>query len=81
MDCFKWGLMGHSGRNMEDFVDGRNLNCAKLTQEVSEEKNCRMRGKDCFCGILVKNVAAFCPCLKNLLQTKVKRFLLIALTK
>jgi hypothetical protein len=33
------------------------------------------------CGILVKNVADFCPCLKSLLETKVKRFLFIALTK
>ena len=34
-----------------------------------------------FCGILVKNVAAFCPCLKSLPEAKVKRFVLIALTK
>jgi hypothetical protein len=31
--------------------------------------------------ILVKNVAAFCPYLKSLSETKVKRFRLIALTK
>ena len=30
---------------------------------------------------MVKNVAAFCPCLKSLPETKVKRFRLIALTK
>jgi hypothetical protein len=29
----------------------------------------------------VKNVAAFCPCLKNLPEAKVKRFILIVLTK
>jgi hypothetical protein len=29
----------------------------------------------------VKNAAAFCPCLKSLPQCKVKRFILIALTK
>ena len=35
-----------------------------------------------FCDILVKNMAAFCYCLKSLLRlTKVKRFRLIALTK
>jgi hypothetical protein len=34
-----------------------------------------------FYGILVKNVAGFCPCLKNLAEAKVKRFILIALTK
>ena len=37
--------------------------------------------KDCFCGILVKNVADFCSCLKSLPEAKVKRFILIALTK
>jgi hypothetical protein len=34
--------------------------------------------KDCFCGTLVKNVATFCPCLKSLPETKVKRLGLIA---
>ena len=37
--------------------------------------------KDCFCGILVKNVATFCPCLKSLPEAKVKRLRSIALTK
>jgi hypothetical protein len=37
--------------------------------------------RDCFCGILVKNVTAFCPCLKKLPETKIKRLRLIALTK
>ena len=30
---------------------------------------------------LVKNVAAFCPCAKNLFEAKVKRFILTTLTK
>ena len=29
----------------------------------------------------MNNVAAFCPCLKSLLESKAKRFILIALTK
>jgi hypothetical protein len=29
----------------------------------------------------VKNVAAFCPCLKNMAEAKVKRFILITLPK
>ena len=66
---------------MEDFVAGSNLNCVDLAQEISKEKNFRMWHKDCFCGILVKNVATFCPCLKSLPETKVKRLRLIALTK
>ena len=34
-----------------------------------------------FCGILVKNVATFCPCLESLPEAKVKRLRLIASTK
>ena len=37
--------------------------------------------KDSFCGILVKNVATFCPCLKSLPEAEMKRLRLIALTK
>ena len=33
------------------------------------------------CDILVKNVATFCPCWKNLPEIKVKIFTLIALAK
>ena len=76
MECFKWGLMGYLSRNMEDFVAGSNLNCVDLTQEISKEKSFSMWHKACFCGILVKNVATFCPCLP---ETKVKSFGLIAL--
>jgi hypothetical protein len=77
----EWGLVGHPSRNMEDLVAGSNLNCVDLAQEISKEKNFRMWHKDYFCGILVKNVATFCPCLKSLPEAKVKRFRLIALTK
>ena len=38
-----------------------------------EEKNFIMWPRDCSCGSLVKNVAAFCPCPKNLPEAKVKR--------
>jgi hypothetical protein len=41
------------------FVAGSNLNCVDLAQEISKEKNFRMWHKDCFGGILVKNVATF----------------------
>jgi hypothetical protein len=80
VECFKWGLMGHPSRNMEDFVAGSNLNCVDLAQEISK-KNFRMWHKDCFCHILVKNVATFCPCLKSLPEAKAKRLRLITLTK
>ena len=66
---------------MEEFVFRGNLNCVDLAQEISKEKNFSMWHKDCLCGILVKNVATFCPCLKSLPEAKVKRLELIALTK
>ena len=66
---------------MEDFVAESDLNCADLAQEVSVEKNFSMWPRDCFCGILVKIVAALCHCLKSLPKSKVKRLKLIALTK
>ena len=81
VECFEWGLIGHLSRNMEDFVAGSDLNCIDMAQEISKEKNFRMWHKDCFCGILVKNVATFCPCMKSLPEAKVKRLRLIALTK
>ena len=65
---------------MEDFVAGSNMNCVDLAQEISNEKNFRLWHKDSFCGI-VNNVATFCPCLKSLPESKVKRLRLIALTK
>jgi hypothetical protein len=66
---------------MEDIVAVSDLNCADLAQEVSAEKIFSMCPRDCFCSILVKNIAAFCPCLKSLPEAKVKRLKLITLTK
>ena len=65
MECFKWGLVGHPSRNMEDFVAENDLNWADLAQEVPV-KIFSMWPRDCFCSILVKNMAAFCPCPKRL---------------
>ena len=48
------------------------------------EKNFSMWPRDCFCVILVnkiKYVAAFCPYLKSLPESEIKRFILIAMTK
>jgi hypothetical protein len=78
--CFKWSLMGYPGRTMEDFVTESDLNCADLPQEGSVE-NFNIWPRDCFRGILVKNVATFCPCLKCLPEAKVKRLRLIAFTR
>jgi hypothetical protein len=65
---------------VENFVAQSNFNCADLAQEVSEE-NFSMWHRGCFYGIFVKNMAAFCPCLKSLPEFKIKRFILIALIK
>jgi len=70
-----------SNRNMEDFLAMSDLNCADLAQEVLVEKNVIVWPSDCFCCILVKNMGAFCPCLKSVPEAKVKRLRLIALTK
>ena len=61
VECFKWDLMGHPSRTMEDFVAGSDLNCVDLAQEISKEKYFSMWHRDCLCGILVENVAAFLP--------------------
>jgi hypothetical protein len=78
---FKWGIMGHPTRNIEDIGAKGVFNCVDLAQELSVEKNFSMWPRDCSCDIFGKNVAAFCPCLKSLPQAKIKRFILIALTK
>jgi hypothetical protein len=67
VECFKWGLVGHTSRNMEDHCGTEgNFNCGGLAQQVSEEKNFSMWHRDCSCDNLVKNIAAFCPCLNSL---------------
>jgi hypothetical protein len=82
MECFKWGLMGQPIRNMKDSGAKGHLICVGLlAQEVSVEMDFNMWPRDCFCGVLVKNVAAFCHCLKRLPEAKIKRFILIALIK
>jgi hypothetical protein len=32
--CFKWGLMDHPSRNIEEFIVENNVNCANLDQEM-----------------------------------------------
>jgi hypothetical protein len=50
-------------------------------QGALEGKNFNMLPKDHSCGTLMKDVAAFCPCPKNLSRAKVERFKLIASAK
>lgn len=71
VECCKHGLMGHVGRSMDDRGAEGDLHCPGLGQEVSG-KNFSVLSRNCSCDILVKNVAAFCPCLKSLTKAKVK---------
>ena len=72
--CFRHCLMGHTSRNMKEKCSENDLNYGGLTQEVSEKKNFNMLPRDHSCDILVKKVAAFCPCLKSLPEAKVNIF-------
>ena len=81
VECFKWGLMGHPRKNMEDFVTEWFELCRPGPRGFNGKLFFDRWPRDCFCGILMKNVAAFCPCLKSLPESKVKRFILISLTK
>jgi hypothetical protein len=40
-----------------------------------------LNSRDLSYGVLMKNVAAFCPCLMSLPEANGKRFILITLTK
>ena len=64
---------------MEDSGTKSYLSCRGLTQVVSDE-NISMWPRDCF-YILVRSVAAFFPCLKSLLEAKVKKSGLILLAE
>jgi hypothetical protein len=74
--------MGYASKTMKDSFVEIDLNCADLggPRGFSGEEFQYMVYR-LFCGILVKNVAAFCPCLKSLPEVKVKKFILITLTK
>jgi hypothetical protein len=62
--------MGYPIRNKEHFASEGDLNCGSMVLEVSEEKDFSMWPRDCSCDTLVKNVAAFCHCPKNLPELK-----------
>jgi hypothetical protein len=60
-ECFKWKLMHHTNRNMEDSGADSELNCLGLAGEVSRLKNFSIWLRNCSYGMLSKNLAAFCP--------------------
>lgn len=67
MECYKWCLVSHTRRNMEDSGAECNLNCGGLDQEVSEENIC-MCHRNSSWDIL----ATFCPYVKSLPEAKLK---------
>lgn len=67
---------------MEDSVAGGDFNCVGLlAQEDSVVENFSMWPRDSSCDVLVKNMAAFCNCLKSLPEARVKRSRLPVLSK
>jgi hypothetical protein len=77
-------LMEHPNRNIEDIGDKCDLKCGILSLEISEEKNFSRWprcGSSMLCDILVKDMPAFCSCLKSLPVAIVNRLIIIALTK
>ena len=66
--------MSYLIRHMEAPSAEGDLNCVGLlSQEVSMEKNVKMWPRDCFGDILMKNMVAFCHCLKSPPEAKAKR--------
>lgn len=72
--------MVHTNGNIKDSGAEVELNCGGLAQDILENNFC-MSSRECFYDILMKNMAAFCPCLKSLHEPKIKRLRLIAFTK
>jgi len=64
--------MDYHNRNIKDFVTESDLNCLGLAQDGPVEKNFSMWPREGFCVVLGENVVAFCHCLKNLPEAKVK---------
>ena len=60
VECFKWGLIGHPSRDMEDIASEGDLNCANVTQEFSVE-NFSIWSKDCFLWYLDEECNCFLP--------------------
>lgn len=76
---FKWGLIGHTGRDVENSATESNLGYGGPAQEGSE-KTISKCPRDCSCDILLKNMNAFCSCPKNLSETKLN-FIAMALAQ
>ena len=76
MKCFKRSVMGYPSQNMKDCCYWEWFELCRPGPILSV-KNFNMWPRERFCDILVKNMAAFCPCLKSLPEAHVKRFRLL----
>jgi hypothetical protein len=64
--------VSHPSRILEDSHTKSHMDCRTSAQSASGRNNiCNCAG-DRSCGISSKNVAAFCPCPKNLSEAKFK---------
>ena len=68
-------LKGHASRSLED------NNAETSVENVSAGNNISNWARDYLCDVLAKNVSAFCPCPKNLLETKLNCLLQISLAE
>lgn len=66
--------MEHTNKSMGGSSTKDDLSCGDMVQEVSEQDNINMRPRIVSCDILVKNVTAFCPSLKNMPAAKLKSY-------
>ena len=53
--------MGHSSRDMKDFVAEGDLSCADLAQELSVEENFSIWCRDCFMTNFGEECGCFLP--------------------
>ena len=56
MECFKWGIMKHTSRSMENNSAESDLNCGCLIQVASKEKKWP---RDCFLRHFVYECGCF----------------------
>lgn len=61
VEFFKLGLRDHLSRSIDRDAKG-NVDSDSPAQEVPERKNVGEWPKDHYCDILIRNVAAICPC-------------------
>lgn len=73
--------MDHSRRSMEGNCAENTVDSGGQAQEVSKGNDISNWATDHSCEILAKEVAAFCPCMKNLSKIKLKSFRLMYLTE